>query len=79
MLGDSQKLCATFLTWKPKVKAFQIIADTIPNNRKIHVYMSELKKEISHFDFNVIQIKKSVKINHIAGSAFPMCHFIKAD
>ena len=36
-MGRSQKLCNTFVTWKPKVKMFYVISKNIPNNSRIHI------------------------------------------
>ena len=53
------------------MKAFQIIAKSIPNNTRNHIpmnvcmlYICQSSKYISNFDLNHLQIERSVKITH---------------
>ena len=57
------------MTWKPKVKIFEIIAKQIPYNITFRVpmkvcmsFMSDLKRYISGFDLDLIQIEHAFNI-----------------
>ena len=61
-----RKMSTIFMTWKPKVNASRIIAENIPNNNKIHIYVkvsvmhaSELRFFFVHF---LILIHRSIHV-----------------
>ena len=71
--GRSLKLGTKFVTKIPKVKGFQITAENIANNSRIHVHMKvymscicqSLHKSISLFDCDLMQIEDNIKMSSV--------------